>query len=337
MQPVVELENVSKYFERGFIKKERVHAVIDSSLIMNKGEILAVVGESGCGKTTLGKIAVGIIKPTSGKVLWTGKDVWAIPRREFKKMRPRMQIIHQDPYSSLNPVRTVSQTLGALVTHYKMARGRSETQAKVKEILEYVGITPADYFMNKYPHHLSGGMKQRLSIARALVLEPMLIMADEPVTMIDASLRLSILDLMMRLNKELGVAFLCILHDLASARYFARDGKIAIMYLGRIVEVGTTEEVLENPLHPYLRAILSAMPVPDPRIARKRKLIALRSYELPSPTHLPKGCAFNTRCPYAREECFNTLPELRDVGGSHLIACHLTGQLPEWTPPWEVA
>lgn len=323
---LLELQDIHVIFQRGWLRKRRgAHAVAGVSLALEEKGILALVGESGCGKTTLGRVALGLLRPTSGKVLYEGKDIWG---RGGKGLRPTGQTVYQDSYSALNPVRTVYQTLAPPLRRYGTPRKR--LREETKRLLEFVGIMPPDYFLNKYPYHLSGGMRQRLVFARAIIPKPKLIVADEPVSMIDASLRLSILDLMLRLNRELGIAFLYITHDLATARYFAQAGRIAVMYLGAIVEEGRMEEVLERPLHPYLRALLSAAPIPDPKLARKRELMPLREAEPPSAEHPPPGCRFHPRCPYAQEICAREIPPLRDFGDGHRVACHLVETLPPW-------
>jgi len=326
MTELLQLDDVQMVFERGWIRKKRgAWAISGVSLVIPEGEILALAGESGCGKTTLGRIALGLLRPTAGRVLYRGKDIW---RERGDGLRPTGQLVHQDSYSALNPVRTVYQTLSAPLRRYGVPR--SKLKEEVKRLLEFVGIMPPEYFLNKYPYHLSGGMRQRLVLARSIIPKPEFIVADEPVSMIDASLRLSILDLMLKLNQELKIAFLYITHDLATARYFAQKGRIAIMYLGKIVEEGRMETVLEQPLHPYLRALLSAAPVPDPEIARKRKLMQLKEAEPPSAEAPPPGCRFHPRCPYAHEVCGKEEPPLRDFGEGHRVACHLVDTLPPW-------
>lgn len=324
-QAVVELKDVSVRFRsrKGWLRHTDIHALSGVSLALKPGEMLALVGESGCGKTTLGRVALGLIRPTAGTVSQLGEQLW-----RGKRLKPVGQVIHQDSYAALNPVKTIYQTLAAPLRRH--GTPRREVRAKVEELLRIVGVVPPEYFFNKYPHHLSGGMRQRVVIARSIIPKPPFIVADEPVSMIDVSLRLSILDLMMKLNRDLGIAFIYITHDLAGARYIARHGRIAVMYLGRIVETGVLADAYERPLHPYLQALLSAAPIPDPRIAKRRKLLPLKSLEVAGADTIPPGCAFHPRCPYAQEICAREVPQLKARENSHLVACHRVEAIPPW-------
>ena len=329
-EPIIELKDVNVTFQRGWLmSRVQLQAVVKTYLDIKEGEILALVGESGCGKTTVGKIMAGLIRPTSGEVLFKGKDIWRMSREEFQEYRRNAQIVHQDSYAALNPVRTIYHSLSAPFLHYHLAKNRREAREKVAELLQFMGLTPPEEFLDKYPHQLSGGQRQRVVVARAVALNPKLIVADEPVSMIDVSLRLSILDLMHRLNEEFGIAFLYITHDLATARYFVKGGQITVMYLGQMVETGSLSEVLQKPCHPYLQALLSAVPVPDPKKAREKRPLPLRSLEFPDPTKPPSGCRFHPRCPYAEDICAQEIPALRPLDG-RLIACHLAEKIPEW-------
>lgn len=329
-QSIIELKDVNMTFQRGWLmRRAQLQAVVKTSLDIKEGEILALVGESGCGKTTVGKIMAGLLRPTSGEVLFKGKDIWRMSREEFREYRRNAQIVHQDSYAALNPVRTIYHSLSAPFLHYRLAKNRHEARERVAELLQFMGLTPPEEFLDKYPHQLSGGQRQRVVVARAVALNPKLITADEPVSMIDVSLRLSILDLMHRLNEKFGIAFLYITHDLATARYFVKGGRIAVMYLGQMVETGRLSEVLQKPCHPYLQALLSAVPVPDPKKAREKRPLPLRSLEFPDPTKPPSGCRFHPRCPYAEDICTREIPALRSLDG-RLIACHLAEKIPEW-------
>lgn len=331
-ESIIELKDVNMTFQRGWLmSRVQLQAVVKTSLDIKEGEILALVGESGCGKTTVGKIMAGLLRPTSGEVLFKGKDIWRMSREEFREYRRNAQIVHQDSYAALNPVRTIYHSLSAPFLRYHIAKNGKEAREKVAELLQLMGLTPPEEFLDKYPHQLSGGQRQRVVVARAVSLRPKLIVADEPVSMIDVSLRLSILDLMHRLNEEFGIAFLYITHDLATARYFVKGGQIAVMYLGQIVETGSLSEVLQKPCHPYLQALLSAVPVPDPKKAREKRPLPLRSLEFPDPTKPPSGCRFHPRCPYAEDICAQEIPALRPLDG-RLIACHLAERIPEWHP-----
>lgn len=331
MKPLVEINDIDVSFKKGVLgKKTYVHALSNVSLSFDEGEILTLVGESGCGKSTLGKVALGLLKPTSGQVLYMGMDLWKMKHRELKKLRSIRQIVHQDSYAALNPVRTIYQTLNAPLLRYDVKKGKLKEE--VCSLLQFVGIIPPEYFLDKYPHHLSGGQRQRIVFARSIIPKPKFIVADEPVSMVDASIRLSILDLMMKLNDEMGIAFLYITHDLSTARYIARRGRIAVIYLGKIVETGKLNEVFQKPLHPYFQALLGAAPIPDPKLARKIKALPLNSMEIPSAEHLPTGCAFHPRCPYAEGICSEQKPILKEYEPGHWAACHRIGSMPEWKP-----
>ena len=329
MESLVKLRDVSVTFKMGGLRKRtHVHALSDLSLCLFEHEILAVVGESGCGKSTLGRVVLGLIRPTSGEVLYMDENIWKMKWKRSQKSHSTGQIVHQDSYAALNPMRTVYQTLSAPLIHYGVKRGKSKEE--VCNLLKFVGVMPPVYFLNKYPHHLSGGQRQRIVFARSIIPKPKFIVADEPVSMIDASLRLSILDLMMKLNDEMSIAFLYITHDLATARYIARRGRIAVIYLGRIIEMGKLDDVFQRPLHPYFQALLTAAPIPDPRLARKKKVLPLKSMELPSAENLPSGCSFHPRCSYAEEICTTERPILKKESGDHWVACHKVGRIPSW-------
>lgn len=322
MKPIVKLEQI--YVTYGVGKNKSLQASYNTSLAINQGDMIAIIGESGCGKSTIGKLVLGMLNPSQGSVFYDGHDIW---NKNFKwnhALRASVQIIHQDPFSSLNPVRTIHQTLSAPLLHYKIAQNRQEALAQVNVLLQSVGLTPAEFFIHKYPFQLSGGQKQRVSIARATILKPQLIIADEPVSAVDASLRLSIIDLMKELNQKHQIAFLYITHDLATARYFAPQGTLIVMYLGRMVEKGGIEACLSRPAHPYLQALLQAIPPSDPKKARKKQEIPLKSFEMPSPVNPPLGCVFHPRCLYADLQCETEVPELLSLeqDQNHFVACH---------------
>lgn len=302
----------------------RVKALREVNLALEENEIVTVVGESGCGKSTLGRAVLGLLKPSEGQVLYQEQDVFAPGFRMTDALRLSVQVVHQDSYASLNPVRTVGQQLAAPLRKHKLP-------GNVHEILTQVGLTPAEYFAAKLPFQLSGGQRQRVSLARAALLRPRLIVADEPVSGVDATLRLAILDLIRRLNGE-GIAFLYITHDLATARYLGRGGRMLVMYLGQVIETGPVEELLDNPLHPYLQALLAALPPLDPRRAREARPLPLRSLDMPDATNPPNGCSFHPRCPYAQARCHRERPTLREFGGQW-VACHFTGELSEVIDP----
>ncbi|HXF69789.1 MAG TPA: ABC transporter ATP-binding protein [Thermoflexus sp.] len=333
---LITVEEVSMIFSRGWLSRERVEAVAGVSLTIPEGGILALVGETGSGKTTLGKLVAGLYRPTRGRVLFQGQELWAMDRRAFLEYRRAVQLVHQDAFAALNPVRTVYQSLKAPLLHHRIARNDREAREQAARLLEQVGLTPPELFLDKYPHQLSGGQRQRVLLARALTVQPRLIVADEPVSMVDVSLRLSLLQLLRELNRSLGIAILYITHDLATARYLAEEGQVAVMYLGKIVEYGAFREVLGDPRHPYLQALLSAVPVPDPRVARAIRPIALREIDPPDPRRPPPGCRFHPRCPYAQPICREIPPALEGTP-NHQVACHFSREIPPWRPPSAVS
>ena len=292
---LLEFRGVSRSFKKGRVT---IPVLRDITLAVQPLEFLCLVGESGCGKTTSGKILAGLLKPSQGEVLFEGKDVTSLSGAAYKAYRRSVQIIHQDPYASLNPTHTIFDILSFPLFRHKLVRGRRGARARVGELLETVGLTPVADVIDKYPHQLSGGQRQRVSIARALTTEPSVIVADEAVSMVDVSIRISILNTLMGMRESLGVTIVFITHDLALAKYFAWGGRIAVMYLGRIVEIGRTPDVTAHPQHPYTRTLLSAIPEPDPDRTRTKAHIQLRSEDIPRLTELPPGCTFHPRCPW---------------------------------------
>lgn len=332
-ETLMKLDHINITFEKRsgiFSPSSKVGAIADLNLDILSGEILALVGESGCGKTTLGKVITGLLEPASGTVTFNGIDVKKMNKKQFNQFRNGVQMVQQDSYAALNPARTIYQSLSSPILQKKIVRNKKEAYKKVCELLNLVELNPPELYLPKYPHQLSGGQRQRILMARAISLNPKLIVADEPVSMIDVSLRISILNLMSSLNKRLGITFVYITHDLATARYIAQKGRIAVMYLGKIVELGDVREILAKPRHPYLQVLLSAVPIPDPDIAKKRKLLPLKSLDMPSMINPPKGCRFNPRCIYAKTICETLEPELCSKGNS-CVACHLAEEIPAWS------
>ena len=300
-------------------KKRYVKAVDGVSFEVKRGSVVCLVGESGSGKTTTARAILRLVEPTGGKVIYEGKNILEIPKKELRKWRKEAQIIFQDPYESLDPRMTVYDTLSEPLRVNKLVGSEEEERELVSKVLEDVRLVPPEEFMGRFPHELSGGQRQRVAIARALILNPKFIVADEPVSMLDASIRTQILNLMMDLRDMYGLTYLYITHDLAQARYMGSD--IVVMYLGKAVEVGSVEEVIREPMHPYTKVLISHVPVPDPKVAATRKKIDIKG-EPPSPIDLPPGCRFGPRCPFAKEICFKEEPELRWVNG-RMVACHL--------------
>lgn len=323
---IVRVEHLKKYFpvqksvlEQLFTRKKKsVRAVDDVTFSIKKGEIFTLAGESGCGKTTTGKLIVRLLKPTSGRIYFKGEDITQLKHEKLRLLRRKMQIIFQDPYASLNPRMTIGKAIGHPLEIHGLARGE-EKKGKVLEVLQKVGLTPPQQFMNLFPHQLSGGQRQRVALGRSIILEPEFMVADEPVSMIDVSLRTTIIDLMLGFRKELGLTYLFVTHDLAVAKYIS--DRIAIMYLGKIIEIGSKESLFKNPLHPYTKALLSAIPVPEPK--KRREVIELEG-EVPSAINIPPGCRFSSRCPFKKDECTKTEPELVEAEKDHFVACYLS-------------
>ncbi|MXY93792.1 MAG: ABC transporter ATP-binding protein [Caldilineaceae bacterium SB0664_bin_27] len=331
MAPIIELRNVTKYFGSG---RDQVTAVDSISLDIEPGEIVCLVGESGCGKSTTGRMVVGLLPPSEGQILYQGQDISAMDKADYQQYRRAVQIIHQDPYASLNPTQTVRQMIAAPLLRHQAQRSsgsangsgrrerRRDVERRAAELLEIVDLTPVAEFLDKYPHQLSGGQRQRVSVARALTVEPKFIVADEAVSMVDVSIRVSLLNMLSRLKDEFDVTFLFITHDLALAKYFAWEGRITVMYLGRIVEEGPTPRLITDSRHPYTQALLGAVPEADPELAKKKVHLELRSAEIPSLLNLPTGCTFHPRCPYIVEgECDTAVPLLEHISDGGSVAC----------------
>jgi oligopeptide/dipeptide ABC transporter ATP-binding protein len=319
----LEVRGLKKYFDAGrqrlFSRDLRlIHAVDDVSFKLRRSEVIALVGESGCGKSTLSLLLMGLEDPTGGSILFEGRDITHLKENERKEIRRKIQMIFQDPYESLNPTQTIEEIINEPLLVHGIARDKSERDERVIKAMEDAGLKPAEVYLHRYPHELSGGQRQRVVIAAALVLEPEILLADEPVSMLDVSIRAEIINLLAELRISRQIAVIFITHDLGSVGFFA--DRVAVMYLGRIVEIGTMLEVLEKPQHPYTKALISVIPVPNPRLRHERIIL---QGETPNPINVPAGCRFHPRCPVAFATCMDSDPPSVTLSKTHSAACLL--------------
>ena len=316
-RPLVEVKNLKEYFDinMGFFRSKPLKAVDDVSFTINKGETLGLVGESGCGKTTVGRTILHLYKPTAGEVIFDGKPIKS--KQDIQEFRKKATMVFQDPYSSLNPRMTVSDIVGEPLDVHKLYSSKKEREERILELMGHVGLNSEH--ASRYAHEFSGGQRQRIGIARALAVNPEFIVCDEPVSALDVSIQAQVINMFDDLQEKLGLTYLFIAHDLLVVRHIS--DRIAVMYLGKMVELAEANEIYNHPLHPYSQSLLSAVPVPDPKIARANQRIAL-SGDIPSPLNAPSGCPFRTRCRYATDACAQSMPPFEEVAPGHFVACH---------------
>ena len=315
--PLIEVKDLKQHFNinMGLLKSKPLKAVDGVSFTINKGETLGLVGESGCGKTTVGRTLLHLYKPTSGEVWYDGKKLET--KADINEFRKKATMVFQDPYSSLNPRMTVADIIGEPLDIHKLYKTKKEREDRILELMGYVGLNSEH--ASRYAHEFSGGQRQRIGIARSLAVNPDFIVCDEPVSALDVSIQAQVINMFDELQDKLGLTYLFIAHDLLVVRHIS--DRIAVMYLGKMVELADADEIYHRPLHPYSKSLLSAVPVPDPKIARANKRIML-SGDIPSPLNAPSGCPFRTRCPYATEQCAESMPEFKEVEKGHFVACH---------------
>lgn len=313
-QPLIQVKNLKKYFPA---KEKSLKAIDDVSFEIYEGETLGLVGESGCGKSTLGKVLLRLEEATEGEILFQQKNLMRMSSEEMKAIRKEIQIIFQDPYASLNPRMAIADIIGEPIDIHRLGVG-SEREKQIDELLSIVGLNSS--FKSRFPHELSGGQRQRIGIARALALNPRFLVCDEPISALDVSVQAQIINLLKKLQKEAGLTFLFIAHDLGVVKYIST--RVAVMYLGKIVELASSEDLYSRPMHPYTQALLSAIPIPDPHLEKSREKVILKG-EIPSPINPPKGCVFSTRCPFATKACQDIKPKWKEVAPKHFAACHL--------------
>ena len=314
---LIEIKHLKEYFNVnvGFFKSKYLKAVDDVSFSIKKGETLGLVGESGCGKTTVGRTILNLYKPTSGEIWYDGKLIKS--KSDIKEFRKKATMVFQDPYSSLNPRMTVSDIIGEPLDIHKLYKTKEERRERILELMSYVGLNSEH--ASRYAHEFSGGQRQRIGIARSLAVNPEFIVCDEPVSALDVSIQAQVINMFDELQDKLGLTYLFIAHDLLVVRHIS--DRIAVMYLGKMVELADADEIYLHPLHPYSKSLLSAVPIPDPKIARANQRIVL-SGDIPSPLNAPSGCPFRTRCPYAKADCAESMPEFKEVSKGHFVACH---------------
>lgn len=315
-QNILEVKDLTKHFKAG--KKQTVHAVDGISFTLQRGKTLGLVGESGCGKSTCARTIIRMYDPTAGQIVLDGTDITAMKQKELKPYRKKMQMIFQDPYASLNARMTVRDIIAEPLMAHNLVKSKEEANDLVYPMLERVGLTKEH--ANRYAHEFSGGQRQRVGIARALILEPQLVICDEPISALDVSIQAQVINLLKDFQEEKGLSYLFIAHDLSMVRYVSDD--VGVMYLGQLVEMSEADEIYRNPLHPYTKGLLGSVPIANPKLARQKEKSSIEG-DIPSPINPPSGCRFHTRCPYAVPECSRVKPELVDVGGGHKVACHL--------------
>ena len=321
-QPIVEVRNLKEYFNinMGMFRTKPLKAVDNVSFAIRPGETLGLVGESGCGKTTVGRTILHLYKPTGGEVLYKGRKIQT--KADIQAFRNKASMVFQDPYSSLNPRMTVADIIGEPLDVHKLYSSRQERQERILELMGYVGLNSEH--AARYAHEFSGGQRQRIGIARALAVNPDFIVCDEPVSALDVSIQAQVINMFAELQEKFGLTYLFIAHDLLVVRHIS--DRIAVMYLGKMVELADANEIYDHPLHPYSKSLLSAVPVPDPKIARANQRIVL-SGDIPSPLNAPSGCPFRTRCPYACDTCAESMPDFQEVSAGHFVACHRVGEI----------
>ena len=314
---LVEVKHLKEYFNinTGLFSSKPLKAVDDVSFAIRRGETLGLVGESGCGKTTVGRTLLHLYKPTDGEIWFDGKQI--VTKKDIAEYREKTAMVFQDPYSSLNPRMTVADIIGEPLDVHKMYSSEAERKERILELMGQVGLNSEH--ANRYAHEFSGGQRQRIGIARALAMKPQFVVCDEPVSALDVSIQAQVINMFDELQDKMGLTYLFIAHDLLVVRHIS--DRIAVMYLGKMVELADAREIYDHPLHPYTRSLMSAVPVPDPKIARENQRIVLTG-DIPSPLNAPSGCPFRTRCPYATDACAESMPEFKDVGGGHFVACH---------------
>ena len=314
---LVEVKHLKEYFNinTGLFSSKPLKAVDDVSFAIRRGETLGLVGESGCGKTTVGRTLLHLYKPTAGEIWFDGKQI--VTKKDIAEYREKTAMVFQDPYSSLNPRMTVADIIGEPLDVHKMYSNEKERKERILELMAQVGLNSEH--ANRYAHEFSGGQRQRIGIARALSMKPQFVVCDEPVSALDVSIQAQVINMFDELQDKMGLTYLFIAHDLLVVRHIS--DRIAVMYLGKMVELADAREIYDHPLHPYTRSLMSAVPLPDPKMARENKRIVL-SGDIPSPLNAPSGCPFRTRCPYASDSCAQSMPEFKDVGGGHFVACH---------------